>query len=196
VQINTLEIHPWSARLDQIDRPDRLIFDLDPGPDVVWHRVIEGAFLIHQMLSDAGLTSFVKTSGGKGLHIIVPIQRRHEWEESKAFAQAVGRTLAAARSKLFTVSPVKRAREGKIYLDCNRNSRGATTVAAYSTRNHSAATVSMPVSWEELSAHIGPDHFTVLNAAHRLSRLTADPWEEMQSVRQSITARAKRKFGV
>ena len=196
VQIGALEIHPWNARFDQIDRPDRMIFDLDPDVNVAWHRVIEAAFLIRDSLDGAGLESFVKTSGGKGLHIVVPIQRRHEWAETKAFTRAVGRTLAQSHPQLFTTSPRKQAREGRIFLDCNRNSRGATTAAAYSTRNHTVATVSMPVSWEEMSEHIGPDHFTVLNAANRLAHLATDPWERLRRVRQSITTRARKQFGL
>jgi bifunctional non-homologous end joining protein LigD len=196
VQIGVLEIHPWGARADRIERPDRLIFDLDPAPDVAWHRVIETAARLRDLLRDAGLESFVKTTGGKGLHIVLPIDRRHDWAEVKAFAGAVAGRLAAERHDQLTTNPSKQARRARIYIDYHRNSRGATAAAAYSTRNHPQATVSTPLAWEELSEHIGPQQFTVRNVIRRLAALDSDPWADLASVRQSLSAKVKHAFGV
>ncbi|HTI50621.1 MAG TPA: DNA ligase D, partial [Planctomycetaceae bacterium] len=134
VQMSVLEIHPWGATSDDIEHPDRMIFDLDPDPAVGWPTVIEAAGEIHELLDDAGLESFVKTSGGKGLHIVVPLQRRHGWDELKRFARAFCHQLANKSPQRYTASMSKAARPGKIYLDYVRNSRGATAVAPYSTR--------------------------------------------------------------
>jgi bifunctional non-homologous end joining protein LigD len=196
VQIGVLEIHPWGARADRIERPDRLIFDLDPAPDVAWHRVIETAARLRDLLRDAGLESFVKTTGGKGLHIVLPIDRRHDWAEVKAFAGAVAGRLAAERHDQLTTNPSKQARRARIYIDYHRNSRGATAAAAYSTRNHPQATVSTPLAWEELSEHIGPQQFTVRNVIRRLAALDSDPWADLASVRQSLSAKVKHAFGM
>jgi bifunctional non-homologous end joining protein LigD len=192
VQIGVLELHPWGARIDKVERPDRVIFDLDPSEDVPWRHVIEAAWRLRELLHQSGLTSFVKTTGGKGLHIVVPVDRRQEWTQAKQFTQAVAQRLVADDPRRYTVSPVKQARQGRIYIDCNRNSRGATAVAAYSTRNHPRATVSVPLNWAELSEEIGPDHFTVHNLVSRLSELSTDPWADLAHVRQSLTAKVWR----
>jgi bifunctional non-homologous end joining protein LigD len=196
VQISALEIHPWGATIDDIEHPDRMIFDLDPDPAIGWPKVVEAAREIHQSLKDMGLESFVKTSGGKGLHIVVPLQRRQVWDEVKRFAKAFCYRLASKSPQRYTPYMSKAARPGKIYLDYVRNSRGATVVAPYSTRASERATVSTPISWEELSTEIGPGYFHVGNVPNRLASLKRDPWEKFFSVRQSLTAAIRSHVGV
>jgi bifunctional non-homologous end joining protein LigD len=194
VQVGALEIHTWSARLDRIERPDRVVFDLDPDPSVSWPKVIEAARRIRDLLDQLGLVSFVKTSGGKGLHVVVPILRRHGWDEIKRFSKAVAQRLASDSPYEYTATMTKAARAGRIYIDHHRNNRGATAVAAYSTRARPDAPVSLPLFWTELSPAIGPDHFHVNNVMGRLGSLEKDPWSEIRHVRQSVTASIRTKL--
>src|SRR5439155_15674128 len=148
VQMSILEIHPWGARRDNVERPDRLTIDLDPDPDLPWKRVVEAAFTTRDVLTDHGLESFVKTTGGKGLHVVVPISpRRAGWDEAKRFCKHVAGQIADAAPKLYTINMAKAARKGKIFVDYLRSGRGATAVAAYSTRAKPGATVSTPLAW-------------------------------------------------
>jgi bifunctional non-homologous end joining protein LigD len=187
VQMSVLEIHPWGARRDNIERPDRLTIDLDPGPDVPWARVIEAAFATRELLADRDLESFVKTTGGKGLHVVVPISpRRHPWEEAKRFCKHIAGLLADQEPRLYTINMAKAARKGKIFVDYLRNDRGATAVAAYSTRARPGATVSTPISWDELTPAIHSDHFSVANVPARLASLKRDPWAKIEQIKQSI----------
>jgi len=196
VQFNVLEIHPWGARIDRPDRPDRLIVDLDPDEELAWNRVMEGALCVRELLDDLGLQNFVKTTGGKGLHIVVPIDRRHDWPQAKAFTRGLARWLAEQWPDLFTANSAKWARQGKIYVDYLRNTRGATAVGAYSTRARAGASVSVPIAWDELDTILGPHQFSVVNLRERLASLDHDPWEEIGTVRQSITAKVRRRLGV
>ena len=196
VQMGVLEIHPWGSRADNIERPDRMIFDLDPDPTVAWPQVIEAALAIRDQLADLGLVSFVKTTGGKGLHIVVPMQRRSGWPEVKQFAKAFVERIVADSPARYTANMSKAARRGRIYIDFHRNDRGATAVAAYSTRARPGAPVSVPLAWDELSPAIRSDHFNINNLPARLASLESDPWEEMDQVRQSLTASLRRKLGL
>lgn len=196
VQMGVLEIHPWGSRTDDIDRPDRLIFDLDPDPSVDWPVTIRAARELRERLDDLGLTSFVKTTGGKGLHVVVPVQRRHGWDEAKAFTKAVVEAMAAETPEQYLTKMSKAARRGKIFLDYLRNDRGATAVGAYSTRAREGAPVSVPLEWSELSPAIRSDHFNVQNLPGRLAALKDDPWQDIAKVRQSITMKMKRKVGL
>ena len=195
-QIGSLEIHAWGSREDKLEHPDRLIFDLDPDPTVAWERVVESALQIRQFLEDLGLESFVKTTGGKGLHLVVPIQRRHDWDEAKEFCKRVAEAIVAADPKRYTSNMSKAARGGKIFVDYLRNGRGATSVAAFSTRAKPGAPVSVPLTWKELSPQIRSDQFNVLNLFERLNKLKRDPWEEIDSVRQSLSAAVRKKVGM
>jgi bifunctional non-homologous end joining protein LigD len=185
VQSGVLEIHPWGAQLDDLERPDFINMDLDPGDGVAWPEVIEAALEVRARLSDAGLVSFVKTSGGKGLHIVAPLKPRAEWPEVKAFTKAVSYAMAADNPDRYVATISKAKRKGKTLIDFLRNARGATAVAPYSTRARPGAAVSMPLDWDELSEAIGPDYFTVENALNRLSS-TADPWNEFWRAAQPI----------
>lgn len=194
VQIGVLEIHVWGSRADRIEQPDRLVFDLDPDPSVAWPKVRESARQIRDFLSELGLESFVKTTGGKGLHLVVPIQRRHDWDEVREFCEAVARAIVAADPDRYTANMSKAARGGKIFIDYLRNARGATSVAAYSSRSRPGATVSVPLDWAELNDQSSANQYTVQNLAGRLARLKHDPWARMSTVKQSITASMKKSL--
>lgn len=194
VQLGVLEFHTWGARQDRLDRPDRMILDLDPATGVPWHEVVEAARLIKTLLDELSLTSFVKTTGGKGLHVVVPLERRHSWDEVKQFARSLAGHLARTLPSRFTDNLSKSARKGKVYLDYLRNGRGATAVAAYSTRAKPRAPISVPLTWDECSPEIRSDRFTLHNIEERLSQLTKDPWAEYVKVHQHLTPNAMRRL--
>ncbi|MGZ8422695.1 MAG: DNA ligase D [Nitrospira sp.] len=187
VQMGVLELHTWGSKRDKLDRPDRMILDLDPDPAVEWSAVIEGAQLLRTLLSELELMSFVKTTGGKGLHIVVPLRRVHTWDEVKAFSKAIADHLAHMIPDRFLAHMSKQKRKGKIYIDYLRNAKGATAVAAYSTRARPGAPVSVPLAWDELSVDMRSDHFTIANLPDRLSQLRQDPWKDYFSTQQRIT---------
>jgi bifunctional non-homologous end joining protein LigD len=187
VQMGVLEMHPWPARADKLERPDRLVFDLDPGEGVTWKDVVRGAAEVRDCLTALGLRSFLRTSGGKGLHIVAPLLRRNTWDEFKAFAKGVADAMVRAAPDRYIATLSKAKRRGKIFVDYLRNQRGATAVASYSTRARPGAPVAVPLAWEELSVKIKPDMFNVTNLADRLAAQRVDPWKDMFSVRQSIT---------
>ena len=186
VQLGVLEIHPWGSRETDLEKPDIVTFDLDPGPGLGWPEVIEGARFLRYRLEELGLVSFVKTSGGKGLHLVVPIQPRAGWAEAKAFARAVALDAARRRPDRFTAEMQKVKRQGRIFIDYLRNDRGATTVAAYSTRVGAGAPVSTPIRWDELNRTVTPDRYRIDNLPKRLAALKNDPWQDFFQVRQSI----------
>ncbi|HLH92577.1 MAG TPA: DNA ligase D [Xanthobacteraceae bacterium] len=186
VQGGTVEIHPWGSRDDDLERPDRLIFDLDPGEDVAWSDVIAAARAMRDELAAIGLESFVKTSGGKGLHVVVPVEPRVAWDDAKAFTQSIAEKMSRDHRDRYVAIMAKRARRGRIFIDYLRNGRGATAVAAFSTRARPYAPVSTPLAWEELTEGVRPDHFTVDNLRERLDFLRRDPWEGFFEVRQRI----------
>jgi bifunctional non-homologous end joining protein LigD len=189
VQAGVVEIHPWGSPAGDLEQPDRLIFDLDPGEDVPWSAVIAAAREVRGRLETLGLKSFVKTSGGKGLHVVVPVTPAAGWDEAKAFTRSVAEAMAKARPDLYVATMAKRARTGRIFVDYLRNDRGSTAVAAYSTRALPQASVSTPLAWEELSEGLRSDHFTVDNLRHRLEFLERDPWQGFFKLRQGISAR-------
>jgi bifunctional non-homologous end joining protein LigD len=180
VQSAALEIHPWGASLEDWERPDMITMDLDPGEGVAWEKVIEAARELRQRLTDAGLAAFVKTSGGKGLHVVAPLKPHAAWPEAKAFAKAMADSMAADAPARYVATIAKAKRKGKILIDYLRNQRGATAVAAWSTRARPGAAVSTPLAWDELGPEIGPAHFTVANLPARLAALPTDPWEDFR----------------
>ena len=193
VQASIVEIHPWGSRIANLGEPDRLIFDLDPGEGVSWSAVITAAKEVRDRLADLGLTSFLKTSGGKGLHVVVPIEPRASWEEAKAFTASLASQMAAEHPDKYIATLSKRARSGRIFIDYLRNGRGATAVAAYSTRGRPQASVSTPIEWDEISEGLKADHFTLGNLGHRLKFLKRDPWEGFFKIRQRLPAKAARR---
>jgi bifunctional non-homologous end joining protein LigD len=196
VQMSVLELHIWGAHGDQIERPDYAVFDLDPDQGLPWERVVEAALVLRDLLAKTGLRSFLKTTGGKGLHVVLPLARRHTWDELKAFTRAVTEGMAAGQPDRYTANQLKARRKGRIYIDYLRNGRGATSIAAYSCRARPGAPVSTPLDWDELEGDVRADTYTVETLPRRLDRLAADPWREMASVKQSITAAVKRQWGV
>ncbi len=186
VQSSVLEIHPWGAVTENIEVADRLTFDLDPGPGMQWIDVMEGALRVRDLLARNDLESFVKTTGGKGLHVVVPLNPGADWETAKEFCHSISEELARKHPTDYTAALTKKHRNKRIFIDYLRNSRGATAVAAYSTRARVGAPVSTPLAWDELSAEIGPAHYTVSNLISRLDHLPADPWAGFLELRQKL----------
>ena len=176
----------WGARESDLEHPDRIIFDLDPGPGVAWVQIVEAATKLRRLLSKLDLESFVKTTGGKGLHVVAPFVPQAAWAEAKQFSKNIAQQMAAAQPTLYTTNPSKAQRPGRIFLDYLRNDRGATTVAPYSTRAWPAAPVSLPVRWRELSSDLRFDYFNVSNVPDRLARFKSDPWKGFVELDQSL----------
>ncbi len=196
VQKGVIELHVWGATTRDIGKPDRMIFDLDPDPAVPWREVMGAARTTRALLADIGLESFVKTTGGKGLHVAVPLAPRHDWEEVKAFSRAVAEAMVAEAPALFLAKASKKERSGKIFIDYLRNSPGATAVAAYSVRARKGAPVSTPLQWDELGGRLKPTTFHAGNVARRLQGLRTDPWKAFRRTTQTLTAAMRRKVGI
>jgi bifunctional non-homologous end joining protein LigD len=196
VQLGVLEIHPWGGRRDNLERPDRMIFDLDPGPGVKPRQMVKVTRLLHSFLYELGLVNFLKASGGKGFHVVVPLDRRAGWNEVKNFAKKVAEQIAAVMPDHVTAVMQKSERQGKIFIDYLRNTRGATTVAPYSTRARSGAPVSAPIGWEALKPSLRPDQFTVQNILSHIAERPSDPWSGFFGVHQSLTNERKKRLGL
>jgi bifunctional non-homologous end joining protein LigD len=191
VQMGVLEIHPWGSRADRLERPDRVIIDIDPADDRNWSDVVQAASHVKQQLDDLGLASFLRTTGGKGLHVVAPIERRTSWDDLKTIARAFVDALVRQEPTRYVATASKSKRAGKIYLDYLRNEQGATAIASYSTRARSGATVATPVAWDELSATLRPGRFTTQTVPERLRTLKRDPWLGFFEVRQTLTKAMK-----
>jgi bifunctional non-homologous end joining protein LigD len=196
VQMGVLELHIWGSHIDDIERPDYIVFDLDPDEGLGWDRVVEGALKVRSLLEELGLQTFLKTTGGKGLHVCVPLVRRDEWDEVKAFTKALVERIVSEEPSRYTSKLPKASRKGKIFIDYLRNGRGATSIGAYSTRARPNAPVSTPLFWEELETDVRGNTYTVRNLPERLEGLEADPWASFLKVRQSITAAMKKAVGM
>ena len=196
VQGAALEIHPWGSTLDHWEKPDMVNIDLDPGEGVTWDRIIEAAFEVRERFEAVGLTGFVKTSGGKGLHVVAPVKPKAEWPDVKTAMKALADGMAGDSPDLYVSTITKSKRKGKILVDYLRNGRGATAVAPYSTRARAGAPVSMPIAWEELTGAIGPAYFTVNNALPRLAQMAADPWADFRRAEAEIAVSGKTKRAV
>ena len=190
-QMNVIEFHTWNASVKNIGRPDRMVFDLDPGEGVPWKRVLEAAALTRSLLHDLGLQCWLKTSGGKGLHVVVPLAARHDWETVKGFSQALVQHLARVIPNRFVAKSGPANRVGKIFVDYLRNNHGATTAAAYSARARPGLGVSMPVGWDMLESLKSGSQWSVATAREHLSFHAADPWTEYWHCRQSLTRAMK-----
>lgn len=186
VQMNTLEFHPWGARADEPDKPDRMIFDLDPAKGVEWKAIVAGARAIRERLSAAGLESFVRSSGGKGLHVVAPFLRGPSWGEVKDFCEGVADALVAEKPKLYIAEASKAKREGLIFIDWLRNTRGATSVTGWSLRARPGAPVAMPLRWEEIARLKSGGAFDLKKALKRAKSLDVDPWEGMDTLKQTL----------
>ncbi|HZS65011.1 MAG TPA: non-homologous end-joining DNA ligase [Xanthobacteraceae bacterium] len=185
VQAGVLEIHTRGTTIDHLEEADRLVFDLDPGPGLAWKDVLAAAREVRRRLEAMGLRTFVKTSGGKGLHVVLPI-RYTPWDEAKAFCRGIAEQMAADEPDRYLATAKKSARANRIFVDYLRNSREATAVAPYSTRARAGAPVSVPVAWEELSSLTSAAQYTLRNIQQRLSRLSKDPWAGIGRIKQAL----------
>lgn len=191
VQMRVLELHTWGARRDRLDRPDRMVLDLDPGPGVPWAGVVGAAFAFRDRLAELGLRAFAKTTGGKGVHVVVPLARRHTWDQVREFSRALADEATRRAPGHYVEHAAKADRAGRIYVDYLRNAWGASIVTAYSTRSRPGAPVSTPLTWDELRGGAQPLDFTVRTVPARLAALRADPWEGYaEAARQTITRAA------
>lgn len=192
VQGGTLEIHPWGSTIDRWEKPDMVNIDLDPGEGTTWEDIMAAAREVRERFDAMGLTEFLKTSGGKGLHVVAPMKPKAEWPDVKAAMKALADGMAGDSPERYVSTITKSKRKGKILIDYLRNGRGATAVAPYSTRARPGAPVSMPIAWEELGDAIGPAYFTVSNAPARLGQLANDPWENFRMAEAEIRSAVKR----
>jgi bifunctional non-homologous end joining protein LigD len=193
-QMGTIELHTWNAVASNIEKPDRVVFDLDPDAALGWERMIEAAQLTHALLDELGLVSFCKTSGGKGLHIVVPLTKHEGWDEVKAFSQAVAQHMATTLPKNFAAKMGAQNRKGKIFVDYLRNNRGSSTVAAYSARARPGLGVSVPLTWDEVPETTAGDQWNIANLHERLQSLREDPWAAYAKTRQRITAAMRKRL--
>ena len=184
-QRNIIEFHTWNSTADRVDLPDRVVFDLDPGPEVEWKDTIAAARLVRTSLEDIGLRSWVKTTGGKGLHIVVPIVPAHDWSVCLAFARAVAGEIVDHDPRRFTMKFSKQGRAAQILIDYLRNNRTNTSIAAYSARARATAAVSVPIAWEELTPRLRPERWTV-KTVPRLLAGRKDPWAGYFRSRQRL----------
>jgi bifunctional non-homologous end joining protein LigD len=186
-QMDVIEIHTWNARVEHLEQPDRIVFDLDPGAEVSWPEVVQAARRVRAVLDALGLVSFPKTTGGRGLHLVVPLVPERGWQECLAFSRSVATAIARKSPSTFTVAYARAGRERKILLDYLRNNRTNTSVAAYSVRAREGAPVSIPIAWGELSPQLRPEAFTLRNVPRRLARRRADPWSAYWKCDQRLT---------
>ncbi len=186
VQMNTLELHPWGATVDDPEHPDRLVFDLDPGEGVSWAQVKAGARDVRDRLLQVGLQSFVRLSGGKGVHVVVPLQPKADWELAKAFCEAFAQAMALEQPERYVATMSKAKRSGVIFIDWLRNTRGATSVCSWSLRARESAGVAVPLRWDELARVSAADAFPMAKALARAKRLKADPWQGIERLQQVL----------
>jgi len=187
VQMGVLELHPWGAKASRQDHPDRLILDLDPDEAVPWEKMVEAVQLIRTLLETLGLQSFLKTTGGKGLHVVMPVRPTLSWADAKRFTKSIAELLVGAHPDRFTATISKARRRGKIFIDYLRNAKDATAVAAYSVRARSGAPIATPIAWDELKQDVRFAHFNLRNVPARLRR-RKDPWADFFTVDQAVTA--------
>jgi len=191
-QMNVIEFHTWNSVTKAIDKPDRMIFDLDPGDGTSWEHIQEAATLVRSMLDALGLVAWLKTSGGKGLHIVVPLAPRYDYETVKGFSQAIVQHLAKTIPSRFVAKSGPSNRVGKLFVDYLRNGHGATTAAAFSARARPGMGVSMPIAWDDLASLKSGSQWTVRTARDHLSFQVADPWADYWKKRQGLGEAMKR----
>jgi bifunctional non-homologous end joining protein LigD len=186
VQMGVLELHGWGSRAARLEHPDRLVFDIDPDEGLPWERVAAAAVLLRERLTALDLASFLESTGGKGLHVVAPLQPEAGWDEVKGFAQALAFDVVRAEPRAYVAEASKARRKGKVFIDYLRNYRGASAIVPYSTRARAGAPVAMPLRWDELGKEPLGDAWTIENAGGRLAQ--ADPWKEFWSSRQRLSA--------
>ena len=196
VQLSAVEIHDWGVSLDHLYEPDRLVFDLDPDEGLDLEILKASAMEVREFLADLGLKSFLKSTGGKGLHLVAPIAPKQGWDEVKGFAKAIADALVDVRPDRYTANPLKRTRKNKIFVDYLRNQRGGSAIVNFSTRAKDDAPVACPLTWDELKGLQSASPYTMTTLPARLDKLKSDPWAGFFSSRQSITAKAKKALGL
>lgn len=184
--LSVIEYHSWGSRAKSLEKPDTIVFDLDPTPTAKWKFTIDTAKIIRDKLSEIGLRSFVKTSGKKGLHVMVPLSGKNSWEEVRGFAETFAKNLAAANPKTMTTEFYKKNRGDRVFIDWLRNLRGATSIAPYSVRVYKDAPVAVPVDWSEVTEALKPNQYNIKNLFRRLSALDKDPWSEYLKTNQYL----------
>jgi len=190
VQNGAVELHTSGATIPDIAHPDRFTLDLDPGPDVSWKTLVDAARLVKALLDTLDLKSFIKSTGGNGLHVVVPIQPTLDWATVKEFTHDIAVMLAKARPEIFLATMTKAKRPGKVFVDAMRNAAEIrVAVAAYSVRTHAGATVSTPIAWDELEGTDLRATFTLRTVPRRLAKLGGDPWQDYWTTRQEVTGR-------
>jgi bifunctional non-homologous end joining protein LigD len=192
VQNGAYEFHTWGASFPRLERPDRITLDLDPDPELPWSTIRAAAGHVRALLDRLELRWFLKTTGGEGLHFVLPITRRHTWLEARGFARAIATLLAGEMPAIFVARAGKEARVGRVYVDYLRNAEGATAVAAYSLRARPGLPVSMPIAWSELERDVRGDHFNIDNAARVVAERRTDPWAGYERSRQTLSASMRR----
>ncbi len=196
VQAGALEIHPWGSRIDHLEQPDSLVFDLDPDEGIAWQEILRVAGTLRERIESLGLTPFLRTTGGKGLHLVVPLEPSADWDRAKAFARAIAEQHAKEDPKRLTTNMSKAKREGRIFIDYLRNGRGATAVASYTVRARENAPVAVPIRWDELNAALRADRYNVENLRRRLSALRQDPWADFARAARPLDADLLGSVGV
>lgn len=186
VQMNTLELHPWGASVDDPEHPDRLVFDLDPGEGVTWAAIKAAARDVRDRLQEIGLESFVRLSGGKGLHVVVPLKPKADWAQAKDFCESFAQAMAGHAPDRYVATMSKAKRNGVIFIDWLRNARGATSVCSWSLRARPSAGVAVPLRWEELGRVSAADAFPLPKALQRAQKLKKDPWEGIDQIKQVL----------
>ena len=187
VQHGTVETHIWGARFDSLDKPDRLVLDLDPGPGVPWRTTKAAAVEVRELFSSLKLASWMKLTGGKGIHVVVPIDGRADWNVVSGFAKASAERLMHDNPTRYVAKASKAIRDNRIFVDWMRNSRGATYAAPWSARARPGAAVSVPIEWEALSAIKKPDQFTIPKVMKMIASGRDDPWKNMLTFKQRLT---------
>lgn len=186
VQMSALEYHVWGCTVKDLEHADRLVIDLDPADGLPWKRVIDAALDLRARLAKLRLECFVRTSGGKGLHVVIPLQPPADWDGAKSFTRRLAEQMAREHPDRYLSVAAKAQRHGRIFIDYLRNARGATAVCSYSLRNRPGAPLATPLAWQELPRVRAPDQFRFDNIEQRLQRLSADPWAGIERARQAL----------
>lgn len=196
VQMSTVELHTWNATSDNLDKPDRFVLDLDPDPALPWKSMVEATQLTLSVLDELGLKAFLKTSGGKGIHLVVPLTRKLGWDEVKDFSHAIVSHMAKLLPERFSAVSGPKNRVGRIFIDYLRNGLGATTICAYAVRTREGLPVSVPIFREEVAELKGGNQWNVHNVHERLAEVGDEPWADLKKTRQTITADMRRRVGM
>ncbi len=194
--MSTIELHTWNATGVDLKRPDRFVLDLDPDPALPWKSMVEATQLTLTVLDELGLKSFLKTSGGKGIHIVVPLTPKDSWEDVKAFSQSIVKYMARLIPDRFSAISGPKNRVGRIFIDYLRNGLGATTICAYSVRAREGMPVSVPIHREEVGQLKAANFWTIVNLHERLDHLKEDPWSGLHDTKQTITRDMRKRIGM